>query len=182
MAPITAILDLSGTRGHPFDIILTTLACQPQPVPYTSRRPGMSITAEDIYETKKKRQRMQRKWIETCAEATKWQQVCRKWRDCHHDHIAIGSRWLYYGYIGAMWWQQAPYSIKHMYTAPERTQTPVPPRLRAAILDAFMDAIRTPNTVLPSSRAMASMDALQRQLEAAQRSSYENDHRSDADQ
>ena len=129
MAQITDILNLGATRDHPFDIILTTLACQPRLVPYildTSTTIGRERWLTNIDETDRERWLLQRKWIEMCAEATKWRQVCRIWRECHQEHIVIGSRCVYFGYVAATWWQRAPSNIKHLYRSPEQRQTPVP--------------------------------------------------------
>ena len=97
MAQIIDILDLGAARDNPFDIVLTTLTRLPPLAPYATRRPA--------YETTRENRLVKHKWTKTRAEATQWRQVGRIRRECHEEHIVVGSGCIYCGYIAAAWWQ-----------------------------------------------------------------------------
>ena len=86
MAQIIDIINLGGTRDSPFDIVLTTLTRIPRLVPHTT---NTEIRV------------MKQRWIKACMEATKWRQVCRIWRQCHEEHIVVGSRQINAGKLAA---------------------------------------------------------------------------------
>jgi hypothetical protein len=86
MAQIIDILSLGGTRDSPFDIVLTTLTRIPLINGLTSVREIRVL---------------KQWWINECKEATKWRQVCRIWRQCHEEHIVVGSRQINAGKLAA---------------------------------------------------------------------------------
>ena len=77
MAQITLsnILQLGGSHGSPFDIMLQTLGA----LPPIGQRIIMGPESSD------------KNWRQNCREMKCWRSVCREWRNCHDQSESTGS-------------------------------------------------------------------------------------------
>ena len=77
MAQITLsnILQLGGSHGSPFDIMLQTLGA----LPPIGQRIIMGQESAD------------KNWRQNCREMKCWRSVCREWRNCHDQSESTGS-------------------------------------------------------------------------------------------